>query len=180
MKRPRRRCSAVDCARRLAGPEEGLVVASRPLEHAGRLEHVARDPDLDVVGSQLNCDLGQVRFAKLPDEQAMAEFVTLIPEGGGRSFFNDIRVVEPGHLVTVTRDATRSRRYWNPSPSEVALPAGADFVEGLRHHLDQATLARLRGANGTVASHLSAGFDSAAVTATAARLLARRPILASA
>ena len=48
----------------------------------------------------------------------------------------------------------------------------SDYIEGLRHHLDVATESRLRGGNGTVGSHLSAGFDSGAVTATAARLLA--------
>jgi asparagine synthase (glutamine-hydrolysing) len=106
------------------------------------------------------------------DEQAMAEFVTLIPEGGGRSFFKHIAIVEPGHLVTVTHNGLDSRRYWNPSPRGLARPAGDDFAEGLRHHLDQATRARLRGANGTVAAQLSAGFDSSSVTATAARLLA--------
>jgi asparagine synthase (glutamine-hydrolysing) len=106
------------------------------------------------------------------DEQAMAEFVTMLPEGDGRSFFKDIAVVEAGHFVTVTCDGMDARRYWNPDPRELARPAHEDLVEGLRHHLDQATLSRLRGANGAVAAQLSAGFDSAAVTATAARLLA--------
>lgn len=107
-----------------------------------------------------------------PDEQAVAEFVTLIPEGGGRSFFKDIAAVEAAHLAIVTRDGVETRRYWNPSPRALARPPGEDLVEGLRHHLDQATRARLRGASGAVACQLSAGFDSSAVTATAARLLA--------
>jgi len=107
-----------------------------------------------------------------PDEQAMTEFVTLMPEGGTQSFFKDIAVVEAGHCVTVTRDGINARRYWNPRREELARPRGEDFVEGLRHHLDLATHARLRGAGGAVGAHLSAGYDSASVTATAARLLA--------
>jgi asparagine synthase (glutamine-hydrolysing) len=106
------------------------------------------------------------------DEQAMAEFLTLMPEGDGRSFFKHICAVESGHAVTVTREGLTARRYWTPDRRELARPAGEDFIEGLRHHLDQATRARLRGANGPVASQLSAGFDSSSVTATAARLLA--------
>jgi asparagine synthase (glutamine-hydrolysing) len=47
-----------------------------------------------------------------------------------------------------------------------------DCVAGLRHYLDIATNSRLRGINGSVGTQLSAGLDSAAVTATAARLLA--------
>ena len=106
------------------------------------------------------------------DEQAMAEFVALIPEGGGRSFFRHVAVVEPGHLAMVTQNGVQSRRYWEPTARGLARPAGEDFAEGLRHHLDVATRARLRGAGGAVAAQLSAGFDSASVTATAARLLA--------
>lgn len=106
------------------------------------------------------------------DEQAMAEFLAMLPEGDGRSFFKDVSVVPPAHLVTVTRHGIEARRYWNPSPGGLARPAGEDLVEGMRHHLDQATRSRLRGAGGAVAAQLSAGFDSAGVTATAARLLA--------
>jgi asparagine synthase (glutamine-hydrolysing) len=52
------------------------------------------------------------------------------------------------------------------------LSSSDQYVEGLRHHLDQAVRTRLRGANGTVAAHLSSGYDSSSVAATAARLLA--------
>lgn len=106
-----------------------------------------------------------------PDEQAMAEFVTLVPNDGSRSFFKDVVPVKAGEAVTVTRHGVSRNRYWNPSPA----PAGgarSDHAEGLRHHLDQATRSRLRGAAGAVGTHLSGGYDSAAVTATAARLLA--------
>lgn len=115
--------------------------------------------------------LPEVPYA--PDEQAMAEFVTLIPQGGARSFFVGIEAVEAGHVVSVTPHGVSVRRYWQPARPE---PGGArrseDYVEGLRHHLDQAVKSSLRGANGAVASHLSAGFDSSAVTATAARAIA--------
>jgi asparagine synthase (glutamine-hydrolysing) len=114
--------------------------------------------------------LAEVPYA--PDEQAMAEFVTLLPQVGSASFFQDIERVEGGHFVTVTRDGVTARRYWNPSPPDARPGRPDDYAEGLRHHLDQATRARLRGARGAVGTHLSAGYDSAAVTATAARLLA--------
>ena len=72
-----------------------------------------------------------------PDEQAVAEFVTLIPEGGGRSFFRDVSAVEPGHVLRVSPGGHETRRYWNPSRAGLARPDGEDFVEGVRHHLDQ-------------------------------------------
>jgi len=114
--------------------------------------------------------LSEISYAA--DEVAMAEFLTLMPQVGPRSFFKDIARVEAGHVVTVTRQGVTSRRYWEPSPPSSVGERRRDYAEGLRYHLDQATQSRLRGANGVVATHLSAGFDSASVTATAARLLA--------
>jgi asparagine synthase (glutamine-hydrolysing) len=109
-----------------------------------------------------------------PDEQLVAEFVVLMPRRGPRSFFRDIARVEPAHIVTVTRNGVSSRCYWQPQRPRGTRLRSSDYVEGLRHHLDQSTQSRLRGVNGAVATHLSAGLDSSAVTATAARLLHSR------
>ncbi len=106
-----------------------------------------------------------------PDEQVTAEFVTLIPQTGPRSFFKDVSRVEAGHFVTITREGLSSRRYWNPAGPETNRSRATDYVEGLRHHLDQATRSMLRGSDGIVGTHLSAGLDSSAVASTAARLL---------
>src|SRR5690242_8462226 len=107
-----------------------------------------------------------------PDEQLVGEFLLQMTRQGSRSFFRDIARVEPGHVVTVTRAGISSRRYWQPEPSGGARLRSSDYVEGLRHYLDQATKSRLRGNDGAIATHLSGGLDSSGVTATAARLLA--------
>lgn len=109
---------------------------------------------------------------RVPDDRAVAEFITLMPQSAPRSFFKDIDRVEAGHLVKVTRGGLSLQRYWDPPRPERAKIRSNDYIEGLRHHLDQATRARLRGANGTVGAQLSAGLDSSSVTATAAKLLA--------
>jgi asparagine synthase (glutamine-hydrolysing) len=106
------------------------------------------------------------------DEQAVAESIVLMPQIGPRSFFEGIARIEPAHIVTVTRKGVSSRRYWQPQRPGRGGSPDAEYVEGLRHHLNQATQSRLRGANGVVGANLSAGLDSSAVTATAARLLA--------
>jgi asparagine synthase (glutamine-hydrolysing) len=107
-----------------------------------------------------------------PDEQAVAERILMMPQRGPRSFFKDIDRVEAGHYVVATPAGVSIRRYWQPRRSTARRGDAADYVDGLRRHLDQATQARLRGANGAVGAHLSAGLDSASVAATAARLLA--------
>lgn len=109
---------------------------------------------------------------RAPDRQAMADFLALIPDTGTESFFEGVEKVLPGHLAVVTREGIASRRYWDPPRRELRLRRDEDYEEALREQLDRAVACRLRGVGGAVASHLSAGLDSSAVTATAARLLA--------
>jgi asparagine synthase (glutamine-hydrolysing) len=109
---------------------------------------------------------------RAPDEERVAEFLALMPEYGSRSFFQGIERVEPGQVVTVTRAGLRMRRHWNWQRRTLALRSADEYVEALRHHLDQAVQCRLRGTHERVAASLSAGLDSSAVATTAARLLA--------
>ncbi|MGZ8311840.1 MAG: asparagine synthetase B family protein, partial [Allosphingosinicella sp.] len=110
----------------------------------------------------------------VPNRLAAADFLALMPETGTETFFEGVEKVEPGHVVTVTREGIASRKYWQPDCTELRLGGGDDYVEALREQLDQAVDSRLRGAGDRVAATLSGGLDSPAVAATAARLLATR------
>lgn len=113
--------------------------------------------------------LAEVPYA--PDEDLIAEFLALMPEIGTQSFFHGIERVEPGHVVTVTPAGLISRQHWQPRRAAIALRRPEEYSEILRGLLDEAVRCRLRGAR-DVGAHLSGGFDSASVAATAARLLA--------
>ncbi|MBS0472121.1 MAG: asparagine synthetase B [Proteobacteria bacterium] len=110
---------------------------------------------------------------RAPDEQRLTELIALIPEAGTRTYFKDICRVEPGSLTTVTRDGVTSRRYWNPQRRELRLANTDAYAEGLLHHFDIAVRDRLRGSGDAIGSHLSAGFDSSAVTTSAAAEMAK-------
>lgn len=112
-------------------------------------------------------------IAVAPDEERMARFVALMPEAGSRSYFEGIERVEPGGVVTLTRHDLATRKHWKPARRTMAVATPDDYAAALRGHLDTAVRARLRGAGGAIGAHLSAGWDSTAVAATAARLLAR-------
>ena len=58
-----------------------------------------------------------------------------------------------------------------PDLTPLQLPTHEDYADALCQHLDRAVAAALRGAEERVATHLSAGFDSTAVTTAAARQL---------
>lgn len=141
----------------------------------------------DMVGSRpLHFHRGKTFFAfasmpkglhaladvpRVADEERAAEFLALMPQYGSRSFFQGIERVEPGQIVTVTPAGIRMRRHWTWQGRTLALRSPDDYVEALRHHLDQAVRSQLRGAEGRVAATLSSGLDSSAVATTAARLL---------
>jgi asparagine synthase (glutamine-hydrolysing) len=107
-----------------------------------------------------------------PDRRSVAEFLALVPEGGPESFFEGVAKVVSGHVAIVTADGVTSRAYWKPAVRELRLSSDAEYEEALREQFDRAVASRLRGAGGRVGAHLSAGLDSSAVAATAAKLLA--------
>ncbi|HEU0099000.1 MAG TPA: asparagine synthase-related protein [Allosphingosinicella sp.] len=108
----------------------------------------------------------------VPDEEAVAGFLALLPEDGSETFFLGIEKVLAGEIVTVTRDGLTATRWWRPSLPPLLLKRPDDYADALREHLDRAVAVRLRGSGPAVAAHLSGGLDSSAVAATAARLMA--------
>jgi len=107
-----------------------------------------------------------------PDMERVAETLLLMPETGRRSFFKDIERVEPGHVVTITDKGLSVSQYWRPVRRRVQLARASDYGEAVLALLDQAVRARMRS-TGVVATQLSGGLDSSAVTASAALALAK-------
>lgn len=108
-----------------------------------------------------------------PNVERAADFLALLPERGSQSFFEGVHRVEPGHMLVADQEGMRSEPYWQPDLTPIAGQKRETYVEELRHRLDVAVARRLRGQN-EVGAHLSAGLDSNAVAATAARLLGDR------
>ena len=111
------------------------------------------------------------------NEQRAIQALLGLPENGGHSFFEGIERVEPGQLLTFSRGPRRARMFWSPPTQEIQYRSTDDYADALNEKLEIAVRARLRGAGLRVATHLSAGLDSSAVTAAAARTSAM-PILA--
>ncbi len=150
--------------------ERRLVLARDPMGTRPLHYHLGRDfVAFSSMPKGLHA-LPDIPYA--PDEVRQAEFLAIMPECGSRSFFKDICRVESGHAVEVTPAGAAVRRHWQPRRETLKLPGLADYAEGLRHHLDRAVEARLRGGGERIGAHLSAGFDSSAVASTAARLMA--------
>ena len=107
------------------------------------------------------------------DEEKVSELLLLTPDWGTQTFFQAIEKVEAGTYVVIEPDKLEVTRHWRPGRATLKLKSPDEYAEGLRAHLDQAVAACVRGER-DVAAHLSSGYDSSSVAATAARLLAER------
>jgi asparagine synthase (glutamine-hydrolysing) len=107
--------------------------------------------------------------------ETVGRYLALLPPKSSSSFYAQVQRVQPGHVTELTEDRTLERRHWVGERRRLGLKSFDDYVEAYRLHLDQAVASRLRRVDGPVATHLSGGWDSSAVTATAARLLPSNP-----
>jgi asparagine synthase (glutamine-hydrolysing) len=137
------------------------IVASRPL-------HYHRGENFFAFATMPKGLHAHPAIARLPDEERVAEQLALLPESGTQTFFKGIERVETASYLVVTPSGVSTRRHWSPQRTTLKLSNAAEYAEGLRHHLDHAVRARLRGANKVVGAHLSSGFDSSAVATSAA------------
>ena len=146
-----------------------LLLARDPLGQ--RPLHYHRAGDLVAFASMPKGLHALPEIPRAPDQDRVVEFVALLPEFGSRTCFKGVERVEAGHLVAIDSSGLTSRRHWSPERRPILLKTPGDYEAELRHLVDQAVMARLRGASGAVGTHLSAGLDSSVVTATAAQLM---------
>jgi asparagine synthase (glutamine-hydrolysing) len=94
------------------------------------------------------------------------------PIEGGDSFFNGVSCVRQAEVVRFASNGRMTRNaYWTAPPEPPDHGDRKALIEEYRHVLEQAVRPRLGPAPTLVATHLSGGFDSSSVAATAARLL---------
>lgn len=150
------------------GPRRELVIArdalgQRPLHFwmfSGGFAFASMPSGLHALGVE-----------RAPDVHRLAEFLADLAPVNGRVGFRYIEALPAGHLLRWSPEGVRRRRYWDPSPRELRMANSDEYVEAYREQLDRAVRSRLRGCGESVATQLSSGYDSGAVTATAARLL---------
>jgi asparagine synthase (glutamine-hydrolysing) len=133
-----------------------------------------------VYASTANC----FAFASMPkglhplsfvgsevDEEYVARYLMLTNIAIERSIFRRMQRVPPGYALSIHRDKKKLWRYWQTDHlPELRLGSPEEYLECFRERFDHAVSVRLR-TRGSVGAYLSGGLDSAAVAATAARLL---------
>lgn len=102
------------------------------------------------------------------DRSSYRRFLRLLNPGFAKSFFEGVYRVMPGHYLLCDQDGIQQLRYWNPNLSTLELADQKDYEDELERLLDDSVSDALRGTDGDVASELSSGYDSTAVTTSAA------------
>jgi asparagine synthase (glutamine-hydrolysing) len=108
---------------------------------------------------------------RCPSVDAATRFMTGRSQLPGHSFFDGVSQLAPGHVLTMRRQAVYDRRWWYFRHADPPPRTLNEAAERARELIDQAVADRLLGGGNIIASHLSAGLDSSAVTESAARQL---------
>ncbi|GAB7554709.1 asparagine synthase-related protein [Novosphingobium sp. 11B] len=143
------------------------ALGERPLFYhvEGVLCSAASMPDILLADPQV---------PRAPDPGQYRQFLRMNTFGPGCSALQGIRVVRPGHIVTVGTAGVEEKLWWKPDLTPLQLPEQADYEAALGSALEAAVAACLHRTAGKLGTHLSSGFDSTAIATTAARLLAAR------
>jgi asparagine synthase (glutamine-hydrolysing) len=169
-----------DCVGRLTGDfafalwddqEQRLLLARD--HYGGRPLFFAHRPGLFAFASMPKGLFALGEFSNALDATELGAHVALLPQEGTRTLYRDLSRVPPGHYLLVQGERRRLVQYW-PGPFKEPARSGdyREHVEEFGRLYTQAVRACLRvRPGGGIGSHLSAGYDSASVTALAAREL---------
>ncbi len=111
------------------------------------------------------------------DELYLAQVLISWPAyHGERTIFNRLKRLPPAHTLSVNPQQLAARQYWFLEKTPLLrLPNRQAYAEAFLEVFDRAVQAQLRqpAGAGPIASSLSGGLDSGAVTASAAKFLAQ-------
>ncbi len=129
-----------------------------------------------VFGSEIKAILGNRKVRARLDHVSLFYMFhgLLLPE---TTCFENIRTVEPGCMLRISRSAVTLHRYWDlPLDGEVAHANEEEAIEEFRRLFYEAVRLRLHG-DVEVGAYVSGGLDSTSVAATAAQI-GGRPVKA--
>jgi asparagine synthase (glutamine-hydrolysing) len=150
-----------------------LVLARDPIGQ--RPLFYARLGDATIFASMPSGILPHGRFVH--DRIRIAQRLAGQEDESTRSYFEAIARVLSGETVIITGDRIERRR-WTPVTDALTGRSGDDLREELRERVDTAVASCMRRVDGPLATHLSSGYDSSTVTATAALLGDKRDVVA--
>lgn len=126
--------------------------------------YYALDGDRLLTANRLDVLLSALPFNPAPNLRAAVAQINGLPPPEGETFFEGIRSLPPGSLLTVDRDTVTVERYWRPEAQPLLrLPKDADYADAFRPLLLDVVKEYLPPAR--LGMTLSSGLDSTTVAA---------------
>lgn len=162
-----------DFALAIYDPSDNVLFLAR--DHLGvRPLYIAQSETCFAFASNKPALLALPWVDSSPNDQWLADTLSLTITGDGDSAYQGILTLQPAHWLRVKDGREEIRRYWQLEPGREAAPATDEaYVERFKALLTQSVECRLRSC-GPSACELSGGLDSASIAALAAKSLALR------
>lgn len=136
--------------------------------------YFCRGSDFFMFASQPSALFTNARIPRDLDDGNLLRHLAFIRLAPGATVYRGIEQVPMGTGLLVSENAVVSLRHWNPeSIPGLRYKRDDDYVDEFRSIVNDSVECRLRSIH-PVGSHLSSGWDSSTVTATAALLLGNR------
>jgi asparagine synthase (glutamine-hydrolysing) len=104
--------------------------------------------------------------------QALTEYFTFQNVFSDHTLFDGVKLLPPGHTLTVSGSRVATRRYWDFVPEPADQVAEDEWVERVRVAFERAVTRQLVS-DVPLGSYLSGGMDSASVVSVASRSIPR-------
>ena len=167
-----------DCLRHLNGQFAFAILDNRQKrlflarDRLGILPlYYTRIRDCFLFASEIKAVFQHEGVRRSVDPAALDQIFTFWAPLPGKTAFQDIHELPPGHHMTVSQAGIHVRKYWDIplSPPDLYLQESADsLAESVREILLDAVRIRLR-ADVEVGAYLSGGLDSSGITSLVAR-----------
>ena len=123
-------------------------------------------------GSEVKALLASGMVDAVPDPRGVDYLFTFFCHGTGRTFFEGVKSIPPGHYLKVKDGRVELKQYWDldfpDAGQERRLDDPTPLIDELEHLLRQAVERRLRG-DVPVVSYISGGLDSTVVLGLSSR-----------
>src|SRR5215204_1082022 len=125
----------------------------------------AKSANAFVFGSEFSALLKHPSVSREIDRAALDDYLTFMCVPAPQTAYRDIRKLEPGHSLTLTRDGEiKTQRYWEPDFSKKVKLTEEEAGERALELLREAVRVRLMS-EVPLGAFLSGGIDSSAVVA---------------
>lgn len=138
--------------------------------------YIYRDAEKVVFGSELKAILAHPRIERRLDLGALEDFLAFGMVQGPRSIFQDVRKLQPAHVVTLSAGhlSAEPKRYWQLRFEQDPRWTEQQWIDLVREKVDEAVRLHMI-ADVPVGAFLSGGVDSSLVVASASSA-ARDPL----